>query len=203
MRMFGPKWTTRHTEADAKEIRRLNRGLAEAPCFRKRMSGMQFFARIRHGLLAVLAVLGSIAILALMLHVAADVVLRNVANMPIPATYEIVTNYYMIALAFIPLAWVERRGGMVSVEAVDPLLSSRLLFISDRIVALVSTAIYAALSWFTLKTALVNYAAGTFAMAQNVSIPIWPAYFLLPLGFSLSMTVTASRIFSPDKSSSG
>jgi TRAP-type C4-dicarboxylate transport system permease small subunit len=77
---------------------------------------MRALLRLQDALLALLAIIGALAIGALMLHVFADVVLRNVSNKPIPATYEIVTNYYMIALAFIPLAWVERGGGMVQVE---------------------------------------------------------------------------------------
>ena len=44
----------------------------------------------------------ALAIVAMMLHVIVDVILRNVSNTPIPATYEIVTKYYMIALAFVP-----------------------------------------------------------------------------------------------------
>lgn len=156
---------------------------------------MNAFLRIRDTLLNGLALLGALAIFALMIHVAVDVAMRNLSNTPVPATYEIVTNYYMIALAFIPLAWVERRGGMVSVEALEPMLSPRMIRISDMFVALLSTIIYGALTWFTTKTALSNYSAGTFAMAQNTPIPIWPAYFLPPLGFGLAAMVTALRLF--------
>ena len=131
------------------------------------------------------------------MHVVADVLLRNISNAPIPATYEIVTHYYMIAAAFIPLAWVERGGGMVQVEVIEPFLGPRALQWSDRMVALISTVIYGALAWVTWLTALRNFDTGVFVLAQSVRVPTWPAYFLVPLGFGLTTLVTAIRIFIP------
>lgn len=156
---------------------------------------MQALALIRNGLLSALAVIGAVAVGFLTLHVVADVVLRNVANRPIPATYEIVTNYYMIAMAFVPLAWVERGGGMIQVEAIEPLLSARMRRWSDLFVAAFSTVIYGALAWFTLQAALKNFAVGTFVLAQNTPVPTWPAHFLLPIGFGLAGLVTLTRLF--------
>jgi TRAP-type C4-dicarboxylate transport system permease small subunit len=160
---------------------------------------MRSLAQLRNVLLDLLAMLGGAAIVILMLHVVADVVRRNLWNAPIPATYEIVTNYYMIALAFLPLAWLERGRGMVQVEVIDPMLGPGMLRLSDRIVAAISTLIYAALAWFTLKTALASFASGTFVMAQNVPLPTWPAYFLLPIGFALAALVTVTRIVWPNR----
>lgn len=158
---------------------------------------MQSIGRLRDILLAGLALIGGLAILTLMLHVVADVALRNVANAPVPATYEIVTHYYMVALAFVPLAWLERSGGMISVEVTDQLLGPRAIWLSDKLVAVISTLIYAGLAWVTFRTSLDTFAKGTFVMAQNRAIPTWPAYFLPPLGFALAAAVTVTRIFEP------
>lgn len=156
---------------------------------------MGFAGRIRSVALAGLALIGSLAILTLMVHVVVDVVLRNLSNSPVPATYEIVTHYYMVALAFIPLAWLESSKGMISVEAIEPLMGPRAIWLSDRFVALLSTLVYAGLAWVTFRTSLDTFAKGTFVMAQNLAIPTWPAFFLPPAGFLLAATVTASRIF--------
>ncbi len=158
---------------------------------------MGLISRIRDASLSLLAVIGAVAILFLMIHIMSDVVLRNTINQPVPATYEIVTNYYMVALAFVPLAWLERTGGMVSVEVIDSLLSPRMTWMSDKLVALISTAIYGALAWVTFGAAMKSYSAGTFVMAQSVPIPTWPAYFLPPLGFFLAALVTILRLFEP------
>ena len=158
---------------------------------------MRTLARLRDLALAGLAVIGGLAILTLMVHVMADVVLRNVANRPVPATYEIVTNYYMVALAFVPLAWLERSGGMISVEVTEHLMGPRMLWLSDRLVALIATAIYGGLAWVTFAASLDTFAKGTFVMAQSRAIPTWPAYFLPPLGFALAASVTFARLFEP------
>lgn len=160
---------------------------------------MGLLLRIRDALLAGLAVIGTAAILALMVHIMADVVLRNTINRPVPATYEIVTNYYMVALAFVPLAWLERSGGMVSVEVTENLMGPRMLWFSDRLVALISTVIYGTLAWVTFEASLKTYASGTFVLAQNIPIPTWPAYFLPPLGFLLAALVTLTRVFGLDR----
>lgn len=158
---------------------------------------MRTIARLREISLAGLAVIGGLAILTLMLHVFADVALRNLVNQPVPATYEIVTHYYMVALAFVPLAWLERSGGMITVEVTGSLMGPRVTWISDKVVAIISTVIYGGLAWVTFETSLDTFAKGTFVMAQSLSIPTWPAYFLPPLGFFLAATVTVTRIFEP------
>lgn len=147
-----------------------------------------------------LAFIGTLAVLALMVHVMADVVLRNTINQPVPATYEIVTNYYMLALAFVPLAWVEKGGGMVNVEVIEPLLGPRAMWLSDRLVAMISTIIYLSLAWVTFQASLKSFASGSFVLAQNIPIPTWPAFFLPPIGFALAGLVTTIRLFEPFRS---
>jgi TRAP-type C4-dicarboxylate transport system permease small subunit len=99
----------------------------------------------------------------------------------------------MIILAFVPIAWVERRGGMVSVEVVDSLLPRAVLRASDVSVALFSAVVYAALFWVSWKAAAANTATGTFLMAQGTRIPTWPAFWLLPAGFLLAAAVALLR----------
>ncbi len=156
---------------------------------------MTALSTVRTIFMSSLAVIGGLAIITLMLHIVADVVLRSAINWPLPATYEIVTNYYMVALAFIPLAWLERGGGMVHVEVLEPLMGPTVLDISNRSVAVLSTVVYGALTYLTFGTATKSFASGTFVMAQNAPIPTWPAYFLLPMGFGFACLVTAARIF--------
>jgi len=160
---------------------------------------MNRLERIEDGALAMLALLGAVATLALMAHVALDITLRNLANYPIPATFEVVTNYYMVSLAFIPLAWVEKSGGMVQVEVLDGLLSPRMKRLSDRIVALISTLVYAMLAWVTLQIALRNSHIGSYLLANNVRVLTWPAYWIPPVGFGLAALTTFIRLISPTK----
>ncbi|MFZ2100405.1 MAG: TRAP transporter small permease [Oricola sp.] len=158
---------------------------------------MNRLERIEDGALSLLAFLGAIATLALMLHVAVDITLRNLVNRPVPATFEIVTNYYMVALAFIPLAWIEKQGGMVQVEIIDGFLSPRMRLLSDRVVALVSMLVYGVLAWVTLQVALRNSAIGSYLLTNNVRVLTWPAYWIPPVGFALAALTTFIRLISP------
>ncbi len=140
-----------------------------------------------------LALIGSLGVLALLVHVFVDVVTRNLIGRPIPATNEIVSHYYMVLIAFLPLAWVERRRAMVTVELLDLLLTDIARRISDVLVALLACAIYGVIAWVTWETALKNFAIGSFVDVLGYRVPIWPTYFLPPLGFVLAAMVTLLR----------
>lgn len=140
-----------------------------------------------------LALIGSLGVLALLVHVTVDVVTRNLLGRPIPATNEIVSHYYMVLIAFLPLAWVERGRAMVTVELLDAMLSEPLKRVSDVLVALLATAIYGAIAWVTWETALSNFRIGSFVDVLGYRVPIWPTYFLPPLGFVLAGLVTLLR----------
>jgi TRAP-type C4-dicarboxylate transport system permease small subunit len=154
---------------------------------------MRRLAAIRDMFLAGLAVIGAVATIMLMLHVVADIALRNLRNTPIPATYEVVVNYYMIALAFVPLAWLEKSGGMVQVEVINGALSPLMMRISNLLVAAISAVIYAVLAWVTWQVAVRNTAVGSFVVSNQMRVPTWPAYWLPPLGFGLAALVAGLR----------
>lgn len=140
-----------------------------------------------------LALVGAIGLLLMMLHVGADVAARNLAGRPLPATNEIVSRYYMVLIAFLPLAWVERRRGMVSVEVVDAMLGPLIKRISDILVALLATVIYAVMAYTTWGTAVSNYETGSSVIVLNLLLPVWPTYFLPPAGFVLAALITVLR----------
>lgn len=158
---------------------------------------MRHLARFHDLLLGALAAVGALATVALMAHVIVDVLLRNLFNTPIPATYEIVTRYYMIALAFVPLAFVESKGGMVQVEVIDSFIGPAAVAVLERLVAAFSAVVYGILAWVSLSDALKNAEAGTFVLAQNHHLPVWPGYFLPVAGFALASVAVAIRAVRP------
>lgn len=140
-----------------------------------------------------LALVGSLGVLALLIHVVADVVMRNLFDQPIPATNEIVSRYYMVLIAFLPLAWVERQRAMISVEVIDGLMSRGMRRFSDILVTLLATVIYGAIAWVTWADAVKNWRIGSFVDVLGYPVPVWPTYFLPPAGFVLAAAVTLLR----------
>lgn len=155
---------------------------------------MDFLERTADRIAQALALVGAIGVLALLIHVSLDVITRNLLDRPIPATNEIVSRYYMVLIAFLPLAWVERRRAMISVEVLEALMSPGFRKVSDAVVALLATAIYGAIAWVTWADALKNWRIGSFVDVLGHQVPVWPTYFLPPAGFLLAATVTLLRV---------
>lgn len=142
----------------------------------------------------VLALLGTLGIVAMMLHVTLDVLLRSSINVSAPATLELVTRYYMVLLALLPLGWVERQRQMISVELFTDFLSPRLQQWNLGLVTLLSIAIYTVFAIATWGKAMEQYDTGAYVMSLDTRIPVWPSYFVLPLSFALAAYVCVMRV---------
>jgi TRAP-type C4-dicarboxylate transport system permease small subunit len=134
----------------------------------------------------ILALIGAIGTVAMMLHICLDVVLRNAFRISLDTTPDVVARYYMVIVAFLPLAWLEKQDGMVSVEIIDWALGPRTLRVSDVLVALLSALVYFMLAWATARSALQHFTLGTFVEFADYRLPIWHSFFLPPLGFVLA-----------------
>ena len=140
-----------------------------------------------------LVFIAGLAVVATMLLTLCDVILRKL-GIQIPAVYEVVVNYFMPAIAFLPLMQVERDGEMISVEIVGSLGGSSFQNNLLRFAAVVSTVVYLALAYTTLMDALNQLSVGSYVVAMDMRLPTWPAYFLLPMAFAAAALVTGQRI---------
>ena len=147
-------------------------------------------------LAAGLALLGAAGVVVMLVHITAYVVMRTFFSSPIPATVELVSSYYMVIVAFLPLAWAERRGDMISIEVFAGLFRGRAGRAVDVFVALVTAVAYAILTYTTWTVAVREASTGAFVMSLSVAIPTWPGYFALPVGFALATLVAFHRLVS-------
>jgi TRAP-type C4-dicarboxylate transport system permease small subunit len=155
---------------------------------------MSYISGLADKLSRMLAFVAAIGVLAMMIHVCADILSRVLTGASLPATVEMVSYYYMLLVAFLPLAWVERRGGMISVELLDFMLSPRLRRVSDLLIAALGVVIYAVMAYASWLTAVRNYETGTFVVALQTKIITWPGYFLPPAGFALAAIIVTVRL---------
>lgn len=140
-----------------------------------------------------LSVIGGVAVLTMLAHIVADVAMRNIMNIALPATVEVVSRYYMVAAAFLPLAWVERTGGMITVDFLTGVLGRRGVKISDVGVGLTSIVVYAFLTYSTWLVAIAQFNRSSFIVSMSVAIPVWPTYFILPVSFALATIICVLR----------
>lgn len=144
-----------------------------------------------------LALLGAIGVVAMLVHVTAYVILRYALHAPVPATVEIVSYYYMVLIAFLPIAWAERRGDMISVEIFAHFFTGTLGRIVDVAVAFVTSGVYVILTYTTWMAAMREFSAKSFTISLSIAIPTWPSYFILPISFALAALVTLYRGLMP------
>lgn len=159
-----------------------------------RVISMSLLARLVEKLTFSLMVIGVIAVVAMMLHITLDVVLRTTFNISVPATERIVTRYYMVALSLLPLGWVEWSKNMIAVEAFTQLYGKLGFLILSVSSSLLSTVIYYLLATATWVQAVEQYNLGSYIMSLNLVIPIWPAYFFVPVAMFVAMIVCVARI---------
>ena len=151
-------------------------------------------SRVLNSLTGVLSCLGMIGILAMMLHIASDVIARNIFGVSVPATLELVTRYYMLMMALLPLAWVEQKRLMIVVEVFSGLLGNIATRMLDVLVAAICFAVYALLAISTWEKAAEQFDVGAYVIALDTQIIVWPGYFALPIGFALAALVCFFRI---------
>lgn len=137
------------------------------------------------GLIAsALMLVRGLALVAMMVHVTVDVVGKYFFNAPVPVTLEMVSNYYMVAVVFLPLGAVERAGGNIHVELVYaalPRLGRRLL---DVLAYGLGAVFFWMLTSATWRVAVRKFEVGEFIMG-SYSVIIWPSRFLVPVGAAL------------------
>lgn len=139
-------------------------------------------------------ILAGLAVVLMMAQIAIDVAGKYVFNAPMPATIAIVSNYYMVVVAFMPLALAERRSQHISVELLTELMpynAQRHLYAWTHLYSAILFVLLAYAGW---EEAMSRQSIGAFIIERGQRIPIWPAYYLLPIGCAL-MAATLSYRF--------
>ena len=80
----------------------------------------------------------SLALLVLTLLTTADALGRHFFNSPIPGTGEIIEDYFMIALIFLPLSYSFMQEGHVHVSMIERFFPTRLKFVVSKFNLLLS-----------------------------------------------------------------
>ena len=140
-----------------------------------------------------LGYIGCLAILAMMVHIVMDVLLRSTINTGVPATEELVTRYYMVTLALLPLAWVEWKGDMITVDVFANMFhgwAGKALAVFSNLLCVV---IYAVFSYSTWLKAIDQYETGAYVMSLNFPMPVWPTYFAPPAAFAMAAIIVLLR----------
>ncbi len=138
--------------------------------------------------------LTALSLLAMMLHVFADVALKYVINQPIPGTAEIVAHYYMVAAVFMPMPFVEIRNSGISVDMIYNLLGAKLRRVLLLLAYVGQIVFFSILAYQSALDAWKAFQIKEFISSQIV-VYVWPATFILPVGLFFAALVSLLRLF--------
>jgi TRAP-type C4-dicarboxylate transport system permease small subunit len=132
----------------------------------------------------------------MMMHVTVDVVGRYAFNRPLEGTTEIVAAYYMVAVAYLPWAWVASRDGHIVAGMFQHIGSPRFDFWLEIAVKLFTAACIAVFAYQTFWTAWRQTDAGEVWLAGTMYIPVWPSRWLLPISGAFMAIYLVLRVIS-------
>ncbi len=141
-----------------------------------------------------LAVIGGVAIVALMVHVVVDVTGRYFFNHPFSGTLEISTYYYMVMVTALPFAYVTRTQGQITVEMFTSWLPRRWICLFDVFAGLVMLLYVGVIAWKTGQEAGTMTAIGEVHDAGASEIVTWPSRWIPAIAFSVMACAVALRL---------
>lgn len=131
-----------------------------------------------------LSAIGGVALVLMMVHVTVDVGGRLLFNRPLFGTTEIVSAYYMVAVVFLPLAYVTRREGHILVEVFTRHLPRRTLARLEAAIGVVTTSVLCWMIWECVVAASRSTAIREKWEAGQDLLVVWPTRWLLPIGLA-------------------
>lgn len=138
----------------------------------------------------------SAAVLGLMmLHVVADVIGRQLLSSPAPATTEVVAFYYMVAVVFLPLPFVELKQQNIVVDIFYNFAPAKAQRVMRALVEITSIIFFGLMTFASAGHALKAYAKGEMVQGYY-QVAIWPSRFALPLSFGLVTLILIVRLIS-------
>ena len=145
------------------------------------------------GLAWIQLALAAIAVAMILLNISLDVVLRVLFNAPLDSTIEIVSYYYMIPIAFLPIMTLELKNQHVATDLFYRNFSNRLKRVSVLVAGLLTVLLYGALTYFTFEQAVNSTMRGEVSMGSNY-LPIWPVRWVLPFVFLTSGIAAVAQV---------
>jgi TRAP-type C4-dicarboxylate transport system permease small subunit len=155
------------------------------------IKGATLIARVLDRILLVIATIGLVA---MMLHISVDILLSLLVNAPLATTSAIVTNYYMIAVAFLPILAAEYRGSHIGVSLATDKLPPRLKHGLETLVLAITLAVYGLLTTQSWQQALEKLSISAYTVEQTSKIYVWPSFFMLPAAFGAMTLLLALKV---------
>lgn len=122
--------------------------------------------------------------LAIMLVVTADVVMRYLFNSPFAWAYDLIALYLMAGVFYFVLSDAYRENAHVSIDILHARMGPRARRTADLVTALVSVVLFALIAWIGAERAWENFANDE-VLAGEIAWPVWLSAVIVPIGSTL------------------
>lgn len=137
---------------------------------------------------------GAIAVLAMMLHVTADVLMKVALNQPIMGTLEIVSFVYMVGCTFLPLAHVQLSRTLIIVEVFTQNLAPEKNLRFDIGAAVLTVAYLFLLAIMGAVVAVAKTGIGEAQDATYFDLPVWPMRWVFCISCGLAALIALYQL---------
>ncbi len=130
----------------------------------------------------------------MMFHIVGDVFAKYIFNSPIEGTIEIVAGYYMVAVVFLPFAYVTYTEGQIIVELFTRGLSKRNLIRFDGLIAIATLVYMTIFTWNTVDEAIYQTGQREIWETGTFEVAIWPSRWIIPIGCGVMAVFVLYRL---------
>lgn len=147
---------------------------------------MRLFTRAYDGLIYGMAILAALLLVAVMLTICLDVLIRNLDRQP-SAHFFTLSEYALLLIPCLGAPWLVREKGHVYIEILLMQLpsSGRRLFI--QLIAVACVLICAVLAWYGAEVALKDWVQNN-KDVRSFDAPRWVIVMWIPISFAFMAT---------------
>lgn len=132
-------------------------------------------------------------VMLMVVHICFDVLANYLLSSPIPGTEPVVANYYMVAVVYLPLAFVELRRESIAVDLFYQWFPIPMKKLATILGTVLSIVFFALLAYQSFNDAMRAYGTGEF-VDGTYAVITWPSRFILPVSFVSVVIVLLMRL---------
>jgi TRAP-type C4-dicarboxylate transport system permease small subunit len=129
----------------------------------------------------ILTGLATALLVPMMFLVTGDVIGRYLLKMPIPAVFEINSNFLMVLVVFFPLAYVHRRKEHVFVTIFTERFPSRAKAVLEILSIVFGLFAFGLIGWYGLEAAIAATMVKEY-IPGIITVPVWLSKWIIPIG---------------------
>jgi len=129
----------------------------------------------------------------MMAHITLDVTGRILFNHPLEGTIEVASRYYMVTVAFLPLAHVSRGDGQIIVELFTRNLAPGRILRMDTVINIITMIYMVIFAWYTTDMAIEMYHEGELGELGAGYFTVWESRWIMPISFWIMAVYLALR----------